>query len=71
MEGSSAEAAKPAPMWKQDESGRVQTPLEPVVLVATLALIPVRPGLEGGVNFWDYWREHRDPNLYGFGGDGL
>jgi hypothetical protein len=28
-------------MWKQDESGRVQTPLEPVVIVATLALIPV------------------------------
>jgi voltage-gated potassium channel len=28
-------------MWKQDESGRVYTPLEPVVLAATLALIPV------------------------------
>jgi voltage-gated potassium channel len=28
-------------MWKQDESGRVHTPLEPVVLVATLALIPI------------------------------
>jgi voltage-gated potassium channel len=28
-------------VWKQDESGRVHTPLEPVVLVATLALIPV------------------------------
>ena len=28
-------------MWRQDESGRVHTPLEPVVLVATLALIPV------------------------------
>lgn len=28
-------------MWKQDESGRVTTPLEPVVLAATLALIPV------------------------------
>jgi voltage-gated potassium channel len=28
-------------MWKPDESGRVRTPLEPVVLVATLALIPV------------------------------
>jgi voltage-gated potassium channel len=28
-------------MWKQDESGRVHTPLEPVVLAATLALIPV------------------------------
>lgn len=26
---------------KQDESGRVTTPLEPVVLIATLALIPV------------------------------
>jgi voltage-gated potassium channel len=28
-------------MWKQDESGRVHTPLEPAVLGATLALIPV------------------------------
>jgi voltage-gated potassium channel len=28
-------------MWKQDESGRVHTPLEPVVLAATLALIPI------------------------------
>jgi voltage-gated potassium channel len=28
-------------MWLQDESGRVHTPLEPVVLAATLALIPV------------------------------
>jgi voltage-gated potassium channel len=41
MGGSPTEAAKPAPVWKQDESGRVQTPLEPIVLVATLALIPV------------------------------
>jgi hypothetical protein len=28
-------------VWEQDESGRVHTPLEPVVLAATLALIPV------------------------------
>jgi voltage-gated potassium channel len=28
-------------MWKQDESGRVHTPFEPIVLAATLALIPV------------------------------
>jgi voltage-gated potassium channel len=28
-------------MWRQDESGRVDTPLEPVVLAATLLLIPV------------------------------
>lgn len=28
-------------MWSQDESGRVHTPLEPLVLAATLALIPV------------------------------
>lgn len=28
-------------MWRQDESGRVHTPLEPVVLGATLMLIPV------------------------------
>ena len=28
-------------MWNQDESGRVHTPLEPIVLAATLALIPV------------------------------
>jgi voltage-gated potassium channel len=27
--------------WTQEESGRVRTPLEPVVLAATLALIPV------------------------------
>jgi voltage-gated potassium channel len=27
--------------WSQDDSGRVHTPLEPVVLVATFALIPV------------------------------
>jgi voltage-gated potassium channel len=27
--------------WEQDESGRVHTPFEPVVLAATLALIPV------------------------------
>lgn len=30
-----------AGMWRQDESGRVHTPLEPLVLAATLALIPV------------------------------
>jgi voltage-gated potassium channel len=28
-------------MWFQDDSGRVHTPLDPVVLAATLALIPV------------------------------
>ena len=28
-------------MWEQDESGRVHTPFEPIVLAATLALIPV------------------------------
>jgi hypothetical protein len=28
-------------MWEQDESGRVHTLVEPVVLAATLALIPV------------------------------
>jgi len=28
-------------MWHQDESGRVHTPFEPIVLAATLALIPV------------------------------
>jgi hypothetical protein len=33
--------ANRAGMWKQDESGRVHTPLEPVVLGATLALISV------------------------------
>jgi hypothetical protein len=27
--------------WWQDESGRVHTPLETIVLVATFALIPV------------------------------
>jgi voltage-gated potassium channel len=28
-------------MWRQDESGRVHTPFEPIVLAATLLLIPV------------------------------
>jgi voltage-gated potassium channel len=28
-------------VWRQDESGRVHTPFEPVVLAATLALLPV------------------------------
>ena len=28
-------------MWKQDPSGRVETPFEPVILAATLAMIPV------------------------------
>jgi hypothetical protein len=28
-------------VWTQDDSGRVHTPFEPVVLAATLALIPV------------------------------
>jgi voltage-gated potassium channel len=28
-------------VWRQDESGRVHTPLEPLVLAAALALIPV------------------------------
>jgi voltage-gated potassium channel len=28
-------------VWHQDESGRVHTPFEPIVLAATLALIPV------------------------------
>jgi voltage-gated potassium channel len=28
-------------VWHQDESGRVRTPLEPFVLAATLALVPV------------------------------
>jgi hypothetical protein len=27
-------------MWFQDESGRVHTPLEPVVLAATLLVVP-------------------------------
>jgi hypothetical protein len=39
--GSTTRAANRAGMWKQDESGRVHTPFEPVVLGATLALIPV------------------------------
>jgi len=39
--GRAAILANRARMWKQDESGRVHTPLEPVVLGATLALIPV------------------------------
>ena len=32
---------EPSGMWSQDEAGRVTTPLEPLLLAATLALIPV------------------------------
>ena len=39
--GSTNRVANRAGMWKQDASGRVHTPLEPVALGATLALIPV------------------------------
>jgi hypothetical protein len=39
--GSLVCVANRAAMWQQDESGRVHTPFEPVVLAATLALIPV------------------------------
>ena len=39
--GSPTRVANRAWMWEQDESGRVQTPLEPFILVATLALIPI------------------------------
>jgi hypothetical protein len=28
-------------VWQQDESGRVHTPFEPVVLAGTLSLIPI------------------------------
>ena len=28
-------------MWQQDDSGRVKTPFEPLILAATLAMIPV------------------------------
>jgi voltage-gated potassium channel len=33
--------ANPSAVWNQDETGSVRTPLEPLVLAATLALIPV------------------------------
>ena len=36
-----SEARNPVRVWRQDENGRVHTPLEPVVLGATLCLIPV------------------------------
>ena len=32
---------KRAVVWKQDESGRLHTPFEPLVLAATLSLLPV------------------------------
>ena len=28
-------------MWQQDETGRIKTPFEPLILAATLAMIPV------------------------------
>jgi hypothetical protein len=30
-------------MWEQSASGRVSHQFEPVILIATLAMIPVRP----------------------------
>lgn len=39
--GPATEVANLGTVWRQDESGRVSTPLEPLVLAATLALIPV------------------------------
>ena len=36
-----ADAKVTSAMWEQEESGRVRTPFEPVVLFATLAMIPV------------------------------
>ena len=39
--GSCSSMPKRAAMWNQDESGRVHTPFEPVVLAATLSLIPI------------------------------
>jgi voltage-gated potassium channel len=45
-------------MWRQDESGRVHTPFEPLVLAATLALIPVlivEADATGGWQDAAYW----------------
>lgn len=39
-------------MFKQDDSGRVRTPLEPVILAATLALIPVLIVESYGTGAW-------------------
>jgi voltage-gated potassium channel len=39
--GLDAGCANLASMWKQDPSGRVETPFEPLILAATLAMIPV------------------------------
>jgi voltage-gated potassium channel len=40
-EGEARSGANTGGVWSQDDSGRVRTPLEPFVLAATLALIPV------------------------------
>ena len=39
--GSDLRKPKTHAVWSQDESGRVHTPFEPLVLAATLALLPV------------------------------
>ena len=41
--------------WYQDEAGRVDTPLEPIVLVATFSLIPV-PSHRSGRRVWGWLR---------------
>jgi hypothetical protein len=40
-EGAATAGANSPGVWTQDDSGHVRTPLEPLVLAATLALIPV------------------------------
>jgi voltage-gated potassium channel len=41
LAGSTASDSNTGSVWEQDASGRVRTPLEPLVLAATLLLIPV------------------------------
>ena len=41
LAGARRSVANRGAMWHQDESGRVHTPFEPIVLAATLSLIPI------------------------------
>jgi len=41
LEGLRLRGTKVGAMWQQDSKGKVETPFEPVILAATLAMIPV------------------------------
>jgi hypothetical protein len=57
-----------SPAWREPEQDVVRP--APTIDHQTGAVDACdRPGLEGGVSFWDYWQANRDPNWGMFGDD--